>query len=230
MLAGSRLPDGERDTGILFLFPRNKLATNATLLQQTRCIKLVHTKEMGLLATHLAESIENLNIILMAELDHLLKQKNNVLLLRSDYSKTMTTPVLILQRVPTSHLAGFLSQVIIPIFSEPPSPVIGPPLRAPSAEFVRKTMEQERLRSLFIPPAVAEQILQFADGVDFFKRLDFMYTASGPLSQDAGDLIPKTTVLVQLYGSTETSQVPQLVPQPENWKYMEWQPTVKYEV
>ncbi|KAL8724361.1 MAG: hypothetical protein Q9166_007997 [cf. Caloplaca sp. 2 TL-2023] len=266
---------------VLFLSPRNTPATNAMLLKQTICVKLIHTREMAPLATELTDQVENLKAIQIAELDDLLKQKMNAPRSRGDYSKAMNTPILILHSsgstgapkpitmtngtfatfdycrnlleisgrkrndfslwdskpgrkfysaFPPSHLGGFLSQIIIPIFSEASSPVLGPPLRPPSAELVREIMEQQRLRSLFIPPALAEQILQSADGVEFFKGLDFMYTAGGPLSQSAGDLIARATVLVQLYGSTETSHIPQLVPQPEDWEYMEWHPAVKYEM
>ncbi|KAI4156985.1 MAG: hypothetical protein L6R39_000848 [Caloplaca ligustica] len=250
---------------------------------KTRCVKLVHTKETASLSTDLSSDVENLEVLQMAELDNLLKKKRrpHVPPSRRNYSKAMTTPVLILHSsgstgtpkpitmthgtfatfdycrnlpeipgrkrndfslwdstpgrrfytaFPPSHLGGFLSQIIVPIFSEASSPVIGPPLMPPSADLVREIMEQQRLRSLFIPPAVAEQILEAPDGLDFFKGLDFMYTAGGPLSQNAGDAIARATVLVQLYGSTETSQIPQLVPQPEHWEYMEWHPIVKHEM
>ena len=131
---------------------------------------------------------------------------------------------------PPSHLAGFLSMIIVPIFSEASSPVLGPPLRPPSGQLVKEIMEQQQLRSLFIPPAVAEQILQEPGGLEFFKGLDFMYYAGGPLSQAAGDLISRVTTLCQLYGSTETFQIPQLVPLPEDWAYMEWHPSIKLEM
>lgn len=131
---------------------------------------------------------------------------------------------------PPSHLAGFLSMIIIPIFSETSCPVLGPPLRPPSGQLVKEIMERQRLKSLFVPPAVAEQILQEPSGLDFFRGLDFMYTAGGPLSQSAGDLISGVTTVCQLYGSTETSQIPMLVPLPEDWAYMEFHPSLKIEM
>ncbi|KAL8748283.1 MAG: hypothetical protein Q9184_007434, partial [Pyrenodesmia sp. 2 TL-2023] len=162
-----------------------KCATNATLLEQTRCVKILHTKEMASLITNLTDRVENLKTLQMAELDDLLKQRVDVPTPRRDYSKAMSTPVLILHSsgstgtpkpitmthgtfatfdycrnlpevpgrkrndfslwdsepgrrfysaFPPSHLGGFLSQIIVPIFSEASSPVIGPPLRPPSAE------------------------------------------------------------------------------------------------
>ena len=131
---------------------------------------------------------------------------------------------------PPSHLAGFLSMIIVPIFSEASCPVLGPPLRPPSGQLVKEIMEKQRLKSLFIPPAVAEQILQEPAGLEFFRGLDFMYTAGGPLSQAAGDLISGATSVCQLYGSTETSQIPMLVPLPEDWAYMEFHPSLKLEM
>ncbi|KAL8822839.1 MAG: hypothetical protein Q9191_006436 [Dirinaria sp. TL-2023a] len=131
---------------------------------------------------------------------------------------------------PPSHLAGVLSLIIIPIFSEASCPVLGPPLRPPSGELVREIMEKQRLKSLFMPPSVAEQIMQEPDGLDFFRGLDFMFTAGGPLSQSAGDLISSVTSVCQLYGSTETAQIPMLVPLPGDWAYMEFHPAVKLEM
>lgn len=131
---------------------------------------------------------------------------------------------------PPSHLAGFLSMVIIPIFSEASCPVLGPPLRPPSGQLVKEIMEKQMLKGLFIPPSVAEQLLQEPGGLDFFRGLDFMYTAGGPLSQSAGDLISGVTPVCQLYGSTETSQIPMLVPLPDDWAYMEFHPVVKFEM
>lgn len=53
----------------------------------------------------------------MVELDHLLKQKNNVLPLRSDYSKAMITPVLVFQSSDSTgtyyYLEGFANRVSI---------------------------------------------------------------------------------------------------------------------
>lgn len=117
--------------------------------------------------------------------------------------------------------------IIVPIFSETSCPVLGPPLRPPSGQLVKEIMEKQNLKSLFVPPAVADQILQEPSGLDFFSNLDFMYTAGGPLSQSAGDRISAVTSVCQLYGSTETSQIPMLVPLPEDWGYMEFQPSVK---
>ncbi|KAI4090749.1 MAG: hypothetical protein LQ344_004529 [Seirophora lacunosa] len=131
---------------------------------------------------------------------------------------------------PPSHLGGVLAQIIIPIFSEASSPVIGPPLRPPSGGLVTEIVEQQRLRSLLIPPAIASQILQSANGIDFFKGLDFLCTAGGPLSQAAGDLISRATTLIQLYGSTEAAILPLLFPSPEDWEYMEWHPAIKHEM
>lgn len=131
---------------------------------------------------------------------------------------------------PPSHLAGFLSIIIIPIFSEASSPVLGPHLRPPSGDLVVTIMEHQDLRGLFVPPAIAEQILLEPDGLAMFKKLDFMYTAGGPLSESAGDVICRVTTLCQIYGSTGTSQTPQLIPSPEDWAYMKWHPVVKHEM
>ena len=92
---------------------------------------------------------------------------------------------------------------------------------------MKEITEKQNLRILFIPSAIAERILQEPAGLEFFRGLDLMCTAGGPLSQSAGDLISGVTSVCQLYGSTETSQIPMLVPLPEDWAYMEFHPSVK---
>ncbi|KAL8982154.1 MAG: hypothetical protein Q9177_005357 [Variospora cf. flavescens] len=129
---------------------------------------------------------------------------------------------------PPSHLGGVLAQIIIPIFSEASSPVIGPSLRPPNAALVTEIAKHHRLRSLLTSPAIAGQILESANGIGLFKGLDFVCTAGGPLSRNAGDLIAHATTLIQLYGSTEASMLPQLVQSPEDWEYMEWHPAIKH--
>lgn len=57
-----------------------------------------------------------------------------------------------------------------------------------------------------------------------------MYTAGGPLSQSVGDLVSGVTSVCQLYGPTETSQKPMLVPLAEDWAYMEFHPSLKLEM
>ena len=112
-----------------------------------------------------------------------------------------------------SHLAGFLSLVIRPILSDTSSPVIGPALMPSSAVLIKVVMKKQKLRALYHPPSIAEQVLHEPSGLDLFGDLDFLCYIGEPFSQNAVETLAQITELIPLYGSTEAFQVPQLVPQ-----------------
>ena len=117
-----------------------------------------------------------------------------------------------------------------PIFSEASSPVLGPPQMPPSGKLLKVIMQHQKIRALYVPPMIPEQLLQEPGGLDFFRGLDFLCYTGGPFSPTAGRLLASVTELCPLYGSTEAFQVPQLVPSPEDWAYMEWNPYFKLEM
>lgn len=131
---------------------------------------------------------------------------------------------------PYFHLAGFLSNIVNPTFTEASSPVLGPALMPPSGQLLKQIMKSQQLRAIYIPPSIAEQLLQEPGSLDLFKKLDFLCYTGAPFSQGAGQQLVEVTTLVSLYGSTEAFQVPQLVPSKEDWAYMEWNPNFKLEM
>ena len=131
---------------------------------------------------------------------------------------------------PYFHLAGFLALLVNPIFTESSSPVLGPPLLPPSGSLLKEVMRHQKLRALYLPPSIAEQLLMVPGGLDFFKGLDFLCYTGGPFSPSAGELLSTVTELCPLYGSTEAFQVPQLAPSADDWAWMEWNPHCKLEM
>lgn len=131
---------------------------------------------------------------------------------------------------PYFHLAGFLSLVVNPIFTESSSVVIGPALKPPSGALMKEVLKHQTVKAVYIPPSIAEQMLLESDALDYFKTLDFICYTGGPFSPDAGRKLVQVTDLVPLYGSTEAFQTPQLVPSREDWAYMEWNPNFKHEM
>ena len=125
---------------------------------------------------------------------------------------------------PYFHLAGFLSLVVNPIFTESSSPVLGLPLQPPSGSVMKEVLEQVAVRAIYVPPLIAEQMLQLPNGLAYFEKLDFFCYTGGPFSPSAGQQLSRVTDLVPLYGSTEALQTPQLAPSKEDWAYMEWNP------
>lgn len=100
----------------------------------------------------------------------------------------------------------------------------------PSGQLLKQIMESQILRAIYVPPAIAEQLLQEPGSLELFKTLDFLCYTGAPFSPAAGKQLVEVTTLVSLYGSTEAFQVPQLVPAKEDWAYMEWNPNFKFEM
>ena len=117
-----------------------------------------------------------------------------------------------------------LKQPVNPIFTEASSPVLGPPFSPPSGNTMREVLDQQTVRAVYIPPSIAEQLLQLPNGLNYFRNLDFVCYTGGPFSPSAGQKLTEVTDLIPLYGSTEAFQTPQLAPSKEDWAYMEWNP------
>lgn len=133
---------------------------------------------------------------------------------------------------PFFHLSGFLSTVVNPIFTESSSPVLGPASAPPSPAILKEIMKHQKLRAIYIPPALAEALLHEPEAIELFKDLDFVAYTGGPFSQKAGETLSAVTTLRPFYGSTEAFQVPQLAPlDPRaDFAYMEWNPCFKLEM
>lgn len=138
------------------------------------------------------------------------------------------TPGRIYESFPPFHLAGFINKIIVPLYTAA-IPVFGPPLRPPSGALVADIMQQQNIRGCILPPSVVEQLLHEPNGLDYFKQLDIVCYAGGPLSQAAGNAISRVTMVCQFYGSTEVGQIRQLVPRLEDWSYMEFHPNTRLE-
>ena len=111
-----------------------------------------------------------------------------------------------------------------PIYSEACAPVLAPALRPATGKMLKEILEHQQLRALYLPPAIAEQLLQEPGGIENFRGLDFLCYAGGPLATAAGEQISKLMDVCTTYGGTETGQIHQLFPSREDWGYMEWHP------
>lgn len=125
---------------------------------------------------------------------------------------------------PPFHLGGFSSMIMLPIYYKNARLVLSPPSRPPTGHLVSEIMDHFKLKSIFCPPIVAEQLVKEPDGLEKCRSLKFLLYAGGPLSQSAGDALSKVTDVCQFYGSTETGPVQALVPRRENWASLEWNP------
>ena len=108
--------------------------------------------------------------------------------------------------------------------------MLGPALKPPSGFLAADILGSQDVRALFVPPIIIEQLLGEPQGIEYFRKMDFVCYAGGPLSQFAGDSLKDVVDLCQYYGSTETSNIPQLLPSRDNWAYMEWHPANSIEM
>ena len=90
-------------------------------------------------------------------------------------------------------------------------------------------MDHQNIRGCILPPSAVEQLLHEPHSLDFFKRLEIVCYAGGPLSQGTGNIIGRVTTVCQFYGSTEVGQIRQLLPRSKDWSYMEFLPKTKLE-
>ncbi|KAF2683122.1 acetyl-CoA synthetase-like protein [Lentithecium fluviatile CBS 122367] len=117
---------------------------------------------------------------------------------------------------PAFHLAGFSSMVMLPIYYPNATLVLSPPTRPPTGHLASEIMDHFRLKSIFCPPIIAEQLVQEPGGLDICASLNFLLYAGGPLSQNAGDALSKVTDVCQFYGQAETGAIQALVPKRDN--------------
>ncbi|KAI0024502.1 hypothetical protein F4780DRAFT_775883 [Xylariomycetidae sp. FL0641] len=132
---------------------------------------------------------------------------------------------------PFFHFGGIATQVLMPIF-ESVSPVLGPPHLPPDASLVRQILAHQPLAGLILVPAIIEQLVGAADGMDLIRRAGGVLSFGGaPLSTaTAGRLVRAGVELTSMYGSTETFPLPELMTGPEDWEYHEFQPVLRHEM
>ncbi|KAL8788720.1 MAG: hypothetical protein Q9213_001534 [Squamulea squamosa] len=125
---------------------------------------------------------------------------------------------------PPFHLGGFVAYIALPIYSTYSSVVLGPSNKPSTGQTAAEVMRQLKLKALFCPPNIYEQLLQEPDGLELTKNLDFVMYAGGPLTTTTGTALSKVTDVCGFYGSTETGPAQTLVPAREDWDTLEFHP------
>lgn len=125
---------------------------------------------------------------------------------------------------PLGRIGLTMHSTVRPIYSEASAPVLGPALRPATGAMLKEILQHQKLQGLYLPPTIAEQLLQEPGGLDNFRGSEFLCYAGGPLATAAGDQISKLIDVCTTYGGTETGQIHQLFPSREDWGYMEWHP------
>ncbi|TGO12203.1 hypothetical protein BTUL_0092g00030 [Botrytis tulipae] len=106
--------------------------------------------------------------------------------------------------------------------------VRGPPNAPSSGKILHNIMKALPIRGITeVPSAIEQLFLDHSEGLkDEIAALKYVSWLGGPLSQKTGDFIIANTdaVLSQIFGSTETAQLPLLVPPKSHWSYIEFHP------
>ncbi|KAI4254857.1 MAG: hypothetical protein L6R42_007015 [Xanthoria sp. 1 TBL-2021] len=125
---------------------------------------------------------------------------------------------------PPFHLGGFVAYIVLPIYSTHSSVVLGPSNKPSTGQTAAEVMRQLKLKALFCPPNIYEQLIQEPDGLELAKNLDFVMYAGGPLTTATGTALSKVTDVCGFYGSTEAGPAQTLVPSREDWDTLEFHP------
>ncbi|KAF7874496.1 uncharacterized protein EAF02_008473 [Botrytis sinoallii] len=106
--------------------------------------------------------------------------------------------------------------------------VRGPPNELSSGRILHDIMKTLPIHGLIEVPSVTEQLfLNHSEGLEEeIAALKHICWLGGPLSQKTGDFIIDNTdaVLWQIFGSTESAQLPLLVPPKSHWSHLEFHP------
>lgn len=130
---------------------------------------------------------------------------------------------------PPFHMGGFLFNIMVPIFANTIS-IFGPATRLPSGGLVAQVLRCLDVKGCLLPPNIVADLYNEPDGPELLKSLSLLNYTGGPLPEPIGNELIQHVTLCQFYGSTETGQIRQLLPQKEDWQYMEFHPSENIEL
>ncbi|KAL8949996.1 MAG: hypothetical protein Q9222_003939 [Ikaeria aurantiellina] len=211
---------------VLFPSPRNTTQINNSLLDQTHCSKFLASPEVFPIVDKLQEERKGLQICPVPSLDEMLVDKSKHYPYDKDYASAKWDPMVVLHSSGStgkpSDLEGGTREIDLP--QEYRSPLHSPSNKPSTGQTAAEIMRQFKLRALFCPPNIYEQLLQESDALDLAKSLDFVMYAGGPLTNMTGTALSKVTDVCGFYGSTEAGPAQALVPPREDWDTLEWHP------
>ncbi|KAE8557065.1 hypothetical protein EYB25_001771 [Talaromyces marneffei] len=130
---------------------------------------------------------------------------------------------------PPFHMGGFTFNLMVPIFTETVS-IFGPATRLPSGGLVAQVLRCLNVSGCLLPPNIVADLYNETDGPSLLKKLSLLCYTGGPLPEQIGNELTHHITVFQFYGCTETGQIRQLLPQKEDWHYMEFHPSENIEL
>ncbi|KAI9808850.1 MAG: putative NRPS-like protein biosynthetic cluster [Pycnora praestabilis] len=127
---------------------------------------------------------------------------------------------------PPFHVAGIVALANVPVWQNS-IVVLGPPEKPAIGQLASQIMDQVKIRAIFAPPTVVEQLMHEPEGVGQAASLEFVIFAGGPMSPSTGDALAKVTNVGQYIGSTEIGIIPSILQGQDTWNYFEWHPAFR---
>ena len=123
---------------------------------------------------------------------------------------------------PLFHAAG-VTQIIMPFLYDVVV-VLGPAQVPQHGKIVAEIMKQVKLRALIGPPIIFDDLVKnhrdaFLANKNGLKAVCY---GGGPLTEATGDFLSGEVMVVQMLASTEALYLPAFMPEPHNWRYLEW--------
>lgn len=116
--------------------------------------------------------------------------------------------------MPLFHSAGF-NVLAFSIF-QGTQPVLGPSDQPPSVRTAERMLDMDVASAGLIPPSLLAEIVNEPDVLQKFSRWDSVSFGGGPLAESAMKAIFKHCKVLKLLGSTETFNLPELLPESED--------------
>ncbi|KAF2725926.1 acetyl-CoA synthetase-like protein [Polychaeton citri CBS 116435] len=116
--------------------------------------------------------------------------------------------------MPLFHSAGF-NMMAFSIF-QGTQIVLGPSDAPPSLSTVESILDMDIVSAGLIPPSLLVEVASEPTVLRKLSRWDSVGFGGGPLPEEAGKAIWKHTKILPLLGSTETFNIPELLPQSED--------------
>lgn len=108
--------------------------------------------------------------------------------------------------------------------------VLGPAGQPPSLGTVDHMLNFDEIDAGVMPPSLLSEVAMDDSMLSRLRKWSSVAFGGGPLPQDSGDALSERTTVLQILGSTETHNVPELVPESRaDWAYHEFHPDVGIE-
>ena len=127
--------------------------------------------------------------------------------------------------LPPYHAAGF-NLFAFSVFAGT-TLIFGPSDKPPSVSTVEQVLDLNLASAGILPPSILEEVAQDVSLLGKIPRWSSVSFGGGPLSQSSGDKLWERTKVHHLLGSTETNNLPELVPESkETWPYHNFHPSL----